>query len=109
MKFKDLKNKKILYKCDLGDEYYWNEKLIVEIDKDYVCLLNYGNSYSSYIEYSLESVDEGFIDAFFNLPAEEAFFKVENETIKDYIEDSISNDEIIMIAKKEILPYLKKA
>lgn len=107
MKLKDLKDKRILWSCDLGDMYYWNEKLIVEIDEDYVCLLNYDDSFSGYYEYSLESIDKGFISAFFDLPAGYSFCKEENAILNDYIKDYTPNDDVVLIKKEEILPYLK--
>lgn len=109
MKLKDLKDKKILWRCDLGDDLYWEEKLIVEIDNDYVCLLNYEDSFSGYYEYSLESVDREFISAFFDLSDRYncAFYRVENETLNDYIKEYTPDANVILIKKEEILSYLK--
>lgn len=109
MKLKDLKDKKILWRCDLGDDLYWKEKLIVEIDNDYVCLLNYEDSFSGYYEYSLESVDKEFIYAFFDLSDryKDTFSKVENETMSDYIKDYSPDADVILIKKEDILSYLK--
>lgn len=107
MKLKDLKDKRILWSCDLGDMYYWNEKLIVEIDEDYVCLLNYDDSFSGYYEYSLESIDKGFISAFFDLPAGYSFCKEENATLNDYIKDYTPNDDVVLIKKRRDITLFK--
>lgn len=107
MKLKDLKDKRILWNCDLGDMYYCKEKLIVEIDENYVCLLNYDDSFSGCFEYSLESIDKDFISSFFDLPKGYSFFKEESATLNDYIKDYTPNSNVTLIRKEEILPYLR--
>lgn len=106
MKIKDLKGKKIIYKCDMGDSYYFDEKLIVEVDANNYCLLNYENSFSGYIEYTIESVDKEFISSFFH----DHKFLVENELIDEYLneDEDVVNSEIILIPKEIIESYILK-
>ena len=112
MKIIDIRDKKIIYSKNLGDEYYWEYKFIVEIDEDNYCLINYEDSCSGYIPFNMESVDEEFISAFMKNPYNDNYinFYKSNKLLGDYISDYdlcyVKDVDVIIIPKEKIQKYL---
>lgn len=112
MKIIDIRDKKIIYSKNLGDGYYWEYKFIVEIDEDNYCLINYDDSMSGYIPFSMECVDEGFISAFMKDPYYDNYinFDKSNKLLGDYIDDYdlgyVKDVDVILISKEKLQPYL---
>lgn len=106
LKIKDILDKEIIYEANLGDEYYWSYKFIVKIDEDNYCLINYDGSYSGYIPFNMESVDECFASAFM----EGIRFYKSGSTLRQYVseyyEKYVEDEEAILIPKEKIQSYL---
>lgn len=66
MKFRHILDKKIIYSENLGDEYYYDYRIIVQITKNRVTLIEYNDSGSGYVPFSVQSVDKEFIPNFFD-------------------------------------------
>ena len=108
MKFKDILDKKVVFNENLGDEYYWDYRMIVQIDKENIVLVEYANSYSGWIPFTVESVDKEFVSSFFDTYDDKAR-KVEldynnTKTLKDIIDfeyDKEYLDEDVVVLKFE--------
>ena len=115
LKFKDILNKKVLYCENLGDEYYWDYRLIVQINENYITLIEYDDSYSGYISFSVESVDKEFISSFFeDYSDKDRKIKLDFESttkLKDIIdfeyEPDYLEEEIIILELEDIKNYLE--
>jgi len=112
MKIIDIRDKKIIYSKNLGDEYYWSYKFIVKIDEDNYCLINYDNSMSGYIPFNMECADEEFISAFMKDPYDDNYinFDKSDKLLRDYISDynlcDVEDVDVIIIPKEKIQKYL---
>lgn len=112
MKIIDIRDKKIIYLKNLGDSYYWEYKFIVEIDEDNYCLINYDDSYSGWISFRMECVDEEFISAFMKDTYDDNYinFDKSNKLLGDYISDDylcdVKDVDVIIIPKEKIQKYL---
>ena len=112
MKIIDIRDKKIIYSKNIGDNWYWAYKFIVEIDKDNYCLINYDDSYSGWIHFRMECVDEGFISAFMKDPYDDNYinFDKSNKLLGDYISDDnlcdVKDVDVVVIPKEKIQKYL---
>lgn len=105
MKFKDILDKKVVFNENLGDEYYWDYRMIVQIDKENIVLVEYDDSMSGYISFKVESVDKEFVSSFFDT-YEDKTRKVEldynsTETLKDaidfeYNEEYLDEDVVVL-------------
>lgn len=105
MKFKDLLDKKVIFVENLGDEYYWDCRMIVQIDKENIVLVEYDNSFSGWISFAVESVDKEFISSFFDT-YEDKTRKVEldynsTKTLKnaidfEYNEEYLDEDVVVL-------------
>lgn len=105
MKFKDLLDKKVIFVENLGDEYYWDYRMIVQIDKENIVLVEYDDSYSGWISFAVESVDKEFISSFFDT-YEDKTRKVEldynsTKTLKnaidfEYNEEYLDEDVVVL-------------
>lgn len=105
MKFKDLLDKKVIFIENLGDSYYWDYRMIVQIDKENIVLVEYDNSYSGWIPFAVESVDKEFVSSFFDT-YDDKTRKVEldynsTETLKDaidfeYNEEYLDEDVVVL-------------
>ena len=106
MNIKDILDKKIVYEANLGDEYYWSYKFIVKIDENNYCLINYDNSYSGYIPFNMESVDECFVSAFMEGISFYKSGSTLRKYVREYYEKRVENEEAILIPKEKIQSYL---
>lgn len=112
MKIIDIRDKKIIYSKNLGDNYYWGYKFIVQIDENNYCLINYDDSCSGYIPFNMESVDECFASAFMKDPYNNNYinFDKSNKLLGDYISDynlcDVKDVDVIIISKEKIQKYL---
>lgn len=105
MKFKDILDKKVIFNENLGDPYYWDYRMIVQIDKENIVLVEYDDSCSGYIPFKVESVDKEFVSSFFDT-YEDKTRKVEldynsTETLKDaidfeYNEEYLDEDVVVL-------------
>lgn len=108
MKFKDILDKKVIFNENLGDSYYWDYRMIVQIDKENIVLVEYDDSFSGYIPFKVESVDKEFVSSFFDT-YDDKTRKVEldynnTETLKDVINfeyDKEYLDEDVVVLKFE--------
>lgn len=108
MKFKDILDKKVVFNENLGDEYYWDYRMIIQIDKENIVLVEYDDSYSGYIPFKVESVDKEFVSSFFDT-YDDKTRKVEldynnTKTLKDVINfeyDIEYLDEDVVVLKFE--------
>ena len=116
MKFKDLLDKKVIFIENLGDSYYWDYRMIVQIDEKSIVLVEYDDSYSGYIPFKVESVDKEFISSFFETYGEETR-KVElnynsTETLKDAIDFEYNkeylNEDVVVLSFDEIKDFVKE-
>ena len=113
MKIIDIKDKPIIYCKNLGDEYYWEYKLIVQVDENNYCLINYDDSYSGYISFNMECVDEEFVSAFMKNPYADDFinFNKTNKLLSEFIInkkdiETATNSDVVLIPKEKIQYYL---
>lgn len=108
MKFKDILDKKVVFNENLGDEYYWDYRMIIQIDKENIVLIEYDDSMSGYIPFKVESVDKEFVSSFFDT-YDDKTRKVKldynnTETLKDVINfeyDKEYLDEDVVVLKFE--------
>ena len=108
MKFKDLLDKKVIFIENLGDSYYWDYRMIVQIDKENIVLVEYDDSFSGYIHFKVESVNKEFVLSFFDT-YDDKTRKVEldynsTEALKDVIDfkyDKEYLDEDVVVLKFE--------
>lgn len=112
MKIIDIRDKKIIYSKNLGDSYYWEYKFIVEIDEDNYCLINYDDSYSGWIHFKMECIDEEFISAFMKDPYDDNYinFDKSNKLLGNYIREddlvNVKDVDVIIIPREKIQVYL---
>lgn len=112
MKLIDILDKKIIYSKNLGDRYYWEYKFIIKIDEDNYCLINYDDSFSGWIKFHIECVDEAFISAFMKDPYNDNFINFDkcDKALGDYIDDDDlglgRNVDVVLIPKEKIQVYL---
>ena len=108
MKIIDIRDKKIIYGKNLGDEWYWEYKFIVQIDDDNYCLINYDDSFSGGIEFTMECVDEEFISVF--MDDKYINFDKYDVPLSEYIDDDdlqyVKDVDVIIIPKEKIQKYL---
>lgn len=115
MKFKDILDKKVLYSENLGDEYYYDYRIIVQINENEITLIEYNDSYSGYIPFFIESVDKEFISSYFdNYEDEKTKIKLDfnsDITLKDCInfedEEKYLEEEIIILNINDIKDYIE--
>lgn len=114
MKFKDLLDKKVIFIENLGDWYYWDYRMIVQIDKDNIVLVEYDDSQSGYIPFKVESVDKEFVSSFFDT-YEDKTRKVEldynsKETLKDAIDfeynEEYLNEDVVVLKLDDIKDFI---
>lgn len=116
LKFKDILNKKVIYEENLGDKYYWDYIIIVQIDKENISLIEYEDSYSGYISFRVESVDKEFISSFFgdywykkrkiklNFDSTSTLKEtIDFEYDKEYLEN-----EIVVLKMEDIKEYIEE-
>ena len=100
LKIKDILDNKVIYEENLGDDYYWDYRIIVQIDEENIVLIEYDDSRSGYIPFSIESVDKEFISSFVdNYYDKNRKIKLNfksNETFRDVI-DFEYNEEVLSI------------
>ena len=108
MKIADLLHKKLLYGANLGDEYYWDYRFIVEVDDEYYCLLNYQDSISGWIEFQVESIDEEFLSNFLETTFVKATDDTDIQTMYDNLFCDIGEEEVILIEKSKVDALLKE-
>ena len=112
MKIIDIIDKKIIYSKNLGDGYYWHYKFIVQIDKDNYCLINYDDSFSGWISFHMECVNESFISAFMKDYYDDNFINFDkcDKPLGDYIGDDylglVRDVDVVLIPKEKIQVYL---
>lgn len=114
MKFKDLLDKKVIFIENLGDSYYWDYRMIVQIDKENIVLVEYDDSCSGYIPFKVESVDKEFVSSFFDT-YDDKTRKVEldynsTETLKDAIDfeynEEYLNEDVVVLKLDDIKDFI---
>jgi len=111
MKIIDIIDKKIIYGKNLGDNWYWEYKFIVQIDEDNYCLINYDDSYSGWIRFKMECVDEEFISAFMK-DYDDKYINFDkcDVPLSKFIDDDdlqyVKDEEVILIPKEKLKVYL---
>jgi hypothetical protein len=116
LKFKDILNKKVIYEENLGDEYYWDYRIIVQIDKENIVLIEYDDSLSGYISFKVESVDKEFISSFFgNYVGKIRKIKLNfdsTSTLKETIDFEYDKEyleyEIVVLKMEDIKEYIEE-
>lgn len=112
MKILDIRDKKILFKKNLGDNYYWEYRFIVQVDENNYCLINYNDSFSGWISFNMECVDEEFVSAFMKDPYDDNYlnFDKSDEVLGDYIANynlgEVKDVDVVLIPKEKIQKYL---
>lgn len=116
MKFRHILNKKVIYSENLGDEYYYDYRIIVKINNNKIVLIEYNDSGSGYIPFSVESVDKEFISNFFDdyhNPNRKISLDIDSTTTLkeeidfDYYQEYLDED-IIILDFNDIKEYVKE-
>jgi hypothetical protein len=118
MKFKDILNCKVVYSENVGDEYYYDYRIIVQYKNKFI-LIEYDDSFSGYISFKVESVSKEFIYDFFkkydyewNKNPVPLDLNLENtEKLQDIIDfnydkESLEQD-VILLDYEDIKEYVK--
>ena len=117
MILKDILENKVLWLENLGDCYYWDYRIIVQIDEKKIVLLEYNDSMSGWIEFNVESVDKEFISSFFNtydyIKDKKIKLNYEStEKLKDLLHYEFKEKElmaeIVILDIKDIEKYIMK-
>ena len=108
MKIADLLHKKLLYGANLGDEYYWDYRFIVEVDDKYYCLLNYQDSVSGWVAFQVESIDEEFLSDFLETIFVKTTEDANIQTMYDTLFCDVREEEVILIKKSKVDVLLKE-
>jgi hypothetical protein len=106
MTFKDIVGKKILYTKNMGDEYYWSYKHIIEVDENTVTLVNEDGSFSGWSPYFIESIDKEFLESFISYGSFYEEWEKSENTFEVY-EEEFLNSNITLFDKKEVLKILE--
>jgi len=115
MKFKDILDKKVVYIENLGDEYYWDYRIIVQIDENSIVLIEYDDSQSGYISFAVESVDKEFISSFFDNYLDkdrkvklnmDSSIVLKDEVDFDYNKEYL-DEEIVVLKLEDIKEYVE--
>ena len=116
MKFRNILDKKVIYSENLGDEYYYDYRIIVQISKNRVTLIEYNDSGSGYVPFSVESVDKEFIPNFFddyNNPNRKIKLDIASTTtLQEEIDfkyyANYLDEEVVILDFNDIRDYIKE-
>ena len=114
MKYKDILDKKVIFEENLGDKYYWDYRIIVQIDENNIVLIEYEDSYSGWLPFAVETVDKEFISSFFDTYGDKNRKVKLNYESADKLEDLIDfrydegdlEEEIIVLELNDIKDYI---